>query len=121
MKDSLKRMFSKNKYTSEKDFEIATKDDNKSVEIKRYSGTLKEINIPPVIHKLPVKYIGNEAFQEKNLINVIIPDSVVKIGYCAFADNQLTRMIIPKGVTHIGFEAFSNNQLTNVDIPDGVI
>ena len=64
--------------------------------------------------------IPNDAFFNKNLTNVIIPNFVTSIGEYAFFHNQLTNVIIPDSVTSIGDYAFQDNKLTNVIIPDSV-
>ena len=65
-------------------------------------------------------YQVSGSFAKKNLISVVIPDSVTAIGAHAFYNNQLMSITIPDSVTTIGVDAFSNNQLTSVVIPDGV-
>jgi len=104
------------KYTAEKDFEVSPVAGGKSVQITKYIGTEWTVNIPPKIRKLPVTHIGNEAFMEKQLIGVTMPDSVVSIGDWAFANNQLTSVIIGNGVTAIGEMAFAENPLTSITI-----
>ena len=56
------------------------------------------------------------AFENRNIVNLIIPDSINTIGQSAFVDNMLTTLVIPHGVTSI-VAAFANNQLTSVEIP----
>jgi len=49
-----------------------------------------------------------------------IPETVTTIGEDAFRDSSLTNVVIPNGVTSIGFSAFAFSKLTSVTIPDGV-
>jgi len=72
---------------SENDFVITETD--KGAVIKRYRGKNKNIQLPSEIKGMPVIGISDKAFAEKDLINVIIPDSVTTIGERAFAENQL--------------------------------
>jgi hypothetical protein len=63
------------------------------------------------------------------LISVTIPNGVTSIGNRAFANNQITNVIIPSSVTFIGENAFENNQLlteitinaNNVSIGNGAL
>jgi hypothetical protein len=130
-----------NKYDPEKDFTVEPFDGGKSVVITGYVGTNWEVRIPSKIRKLPVTHIGENAFSEKNLTSVTIPNSVTNIGNHAFMNNQLTTITIPKSViylsgftgnrltsitipssvTNIGFQAFGENKLTSVNIPDSVL
>ena len=67
-----------------------------------------------------VTHIGNYAFYRNQLAQVTIPNSVTHIGNNAFGNNQLKQVTIPDSVTHIGNGAFDNNQLKQVTIPDSV-
>ncbi|MCL2271678.1 MAG: leucine-rich repeat domain-containing protein [Treponema sp.] len=113
-----KAVFSQ-KADPEDDFTAEPIDGGKGVAITGYVGSKWEINIPSTIRNLPVTHIGSGAF--KNLISVIIPNSVTHIRDKAFAGNQLTSVTIPNSVTHIGDSAFAGNQLTSVTIPNSVI
>ncbi len=75
----------------------------------------KNVNIRPIIG-IPL----SGSFKNKNLISVVIPDSITTIDEYAFYDNQLTSVTIPNSVTTIGNHAFSNNQLINVTISGSV-
>ncbi|GHU95935.1 hypothetical protein FACS189479_09630 [Spirochaetia bacterium] len=92
-----------------------------TVTITGYTGTAKKVVIPKKINNRPVEAIGNDAFSNKELTNVTIPNSVSLIGSNAFAGNQLTSVTIPNSVTLIGWFAFQKNQLTSVIIPNSVI
>jgi acetyltransferase-like isoleucine patch superfamily enzyme len=84
--------------------------------ITEYLGSGGNVKIPNMIKRMSVSSIGNEAFKDKQLTSIIIPDSVLNIGDNAFQDNQLTSIVIPDSVTTIGNEAFKNNLLTGVTI-----
>jgi len=105
-------------YDPESDFEVTK--GSKSIVIKKYVGKKRVVNIPPTIQGLPVTSIGYEAFQNKNLTQVIIPDSVTSIGDGAFWVNKIKSVTIPNSVTSIGKKAFCYNKLKSVTIPDSV-
>ena len=67
-----------------------------------------------------VTIIANEAFRNRSLKSIVLPNNLTKIGNYAFADNQLTSVTIPNRVTSIGQSAFSSNKLTSVTIPNSV-
>jgi len=75
-----------------------------------------DVFIPSTIGGVAVEHIGIDAFLEKYLTSVIIPDSVTSIGACAFRKNLLTSVTISNSVTSIDYRAFSTNQLTSVTI-----
>ena len=88
--------------------------------ITGYTGAWTAVPIPSSIGGVTVTAIGDNAFQNKSLTAVAIPDSVTSIGSHAFAFNHLTSVVIPSSVTSIGLSAFVSNQLTAVAIPDSV-
>ena len=75
-----------------------------------------DVVIPSTIYGYPVVEIEANAFKEKRLTSVTIPNSVISIGSSAFRDNQLMSLTIPNSVTSIGESAFSGNPLTAVSI-----
>jgi hypothetical protein len=79
-----------------------------------------DVVIPSTIGGFAVEHIGIDAFLEKYLTSVIIPDSVTSIGPCAFRINLLTSVTIGNSVTSIDYRAFYNNQLISVTIPNSV-
>ena len=119
--------------------------DGTYAEVVGYEGTATRVRIAETYQDLPVKNIYDNAFREKNITSVVIPDSVTTIGERAFyecdsltsveiGDNvttigesafqrcySLTSVVIPDNVTTIGTSAFSGcNSLTSVEIPDSV-
>jgi len=97
--------------------------DGLSITITKYIGDYTEVEIPSKIDKLPVRHIGNYAFEDcSNLTSVVIGDSVTSIGnYAFFECGKLTSVVIGDSVTSIEGSAFSNcSGLTSVVIPDSV-
>jgi len=94
--------------------------DGNALKITAYTGEGTEVNIPSRIRNLPVTVIGDWAFRENKLTNVVIPNSVTHIGEGAFAANNLASIKIPNSVTYIGIGAFAGNQIANAQIPNSV-
>lgn len=67
-----------------------------------------------------VSSIGNDAFLQKGLTSVSIPDSVTYIGSSAFRNNLLTSISISDNVTTMQGRAFESNILETVIIGNGV-
>ena len=83
-----------------------------------------EIVIPNTHNSLPVREIGEAAFQDCcNMTSIKIPESVVSIGEFAFFRCEgLIDIDIPHGVISIGESAFrSCDSLNGIVIPDSVI
>jgi len=111
--------YTQQEYDNENEFLIIPLDGG-TARIIQYNGIRQTIRIPPQIQGMTVTEIGNEAFQNKQLTSVTIPNSVTIIGVYAFPNNQLTNVTIPNSVTVIGDWAFYQNQLTSVTIPNSV-
>jgi len=88
-------------YNPESDFISEPINGGKEVKITEYIGEKWEVNIPLYIQGLPVTHIGDTSYKNKNIINVILPNSVTIIGRNAFEGNQLTNIIFPDSVTDI--------------------
>ncbi|MFO7867749.1 MAG: leucine-rich repeat domain-containing protein [Bacteroidales bacterium] len=86
-----------------------------STSITHYNGYAKSITIPEHVIR-----IENEAFEENNLLEVILPNSITSIGRAAFYENKLTKILLPLQITVIPEMAFMNNKLKSVEIPKGV-
>ena len=101
--------------------EFASYNDNPlSIAKHLYSDDYKEI-IDLIIPN-SVTSIGNYAFYGcSGLTDVTIPNTVKSIGAGSFSHCGLTSVIIPNGVTSIGSSAFANcSDLTSVTIPNSV-
>jgi hypothetical protein len=89
------------------------------VDIFDYTGPSRAISIPSSLMGVPPR-IGKEAFFNKQLTSVTIPNGIKVIGQGAFHTNRLTTITIPNSVTEIGIGAFMNNRLTSITIGSGV-
>ena len=87
---------------------------------KYINNDILDVVIPSDINGKKVVAIGNDAFKNLGLTNIVIPNSVTSIGSDAFENNQLTNVTIPNSVTSIGSGAFYGNKLTSVTIPNSV-
>lgn len=109
------------------DYEYVLINDNTEVRITGYTGAGGNITIPykfsiGLIMKKDKKVtqIGYNAFYNKNLTSITIPNGVTSIGERAFAYNQLTSIVIPYYVTTVGRGAFKGNQLTSAYIKPNI-
>lgn len=114
--------------TDEKYFTIVSNGDG-TCKITNYNtagGT--NIIIPTVINGLTVTRISNNAFQNKGLTSVILPETlkIIEEGVGspsdigAFCNNNIKNLVLPEGVTYIGLLAFGHNPLESVEIPNTV-
>ncbi len=87
-----------------------------TVEITDYNNTGgTSVILPSTVNYNTTTYtltsIANQAFFDKALTSVSIPNSVITIGNQAFISNQLTSVILGNSVASIGGNAFDNNPL----------
>ena len=117
-----------------KEIEETTSDLSFSLENGEYTVTgitneVSSVIIPAEYNGIPVTKIqglhGNGAFARKNIVSVVIPDSITEIGQNTFyACSALTTVTIGENslLTTIGNNAFSGaTSLTSIYIPQGVI
>lgn len=90
--------------------------------IKDYIGKSQKISIPEMIENKPVTKIASEAFEGKNILEVIMPDTIKEVGKYAFASNMyLTHIKLSSNLKAIpeGMLAFCT-KLKNLEIPSSV-
>ena len=81
--------------------------DGTYAEVLDYTGAATKIKIASEYNGLPVKNIYSNAFKEKEITSVIIPDSVTSIGYRAFYYcTDLKSVTILGGITNWAMETF---------------
>lgn len=80
------------------------------------SSTLKTVTIEDGITVIPTLCFANCG----KITEITIPASVINIGDNAFYNTSLKNLVIPDGVQTIGIQAFRGTQLTNVSIPASV-
>jgi len=96
---------------------------NSNITITGYNGNITIIGyngiviIPNEIYGNPVTEITTQAFKEKWLTSVTIPDTVTSIGNEAFYGNKIADININNNVTYIGPYSFMKNQLTKIVLP----
>ena len=65
--------------------------------------------------------IGNGAFAETGLKNIVIPEGVTSIELQAFENCQnLKSVTLPQSLKKLGYHVFANSGLTSVVIPEGI-
>lgn len=65
--------------------------------------------------------IGNGAFAETGLKNIVIPDGVTSIELQAFENCQdLESVTLPQSLKKLGYHVFANSGLTSLVIPEGI-
>ena len=80
-----------------------------------------EINIPSTINNYPVVAINSHAFYGcETITKVTIPSSVKVIGESAFTDSSLTEIILNEGLKEIYSMAFGYTSITKVTLPESL-
>ncbi len=98
------------------DYTYETRADG-NIKIVSYNGTEQKIDIPSQIDDKTVTEIGDEAFKDKELTLVNIPDSIEYIGNEAFCEDSRKLIILnlPKNLKKVGNGAFTH-ALMRVDV-----
>ncbi len=87
------------------DYKIATLTDG-NIAIIEYNGEDTKIDLTAMNFGAPVTIIGGEAFKDKPITSITLPDTITAIQAEAFAYTKLQSITIPANVTFIGREAF---------------
>ena len=85
---------------------------------KAFWTPVKSVQLPSTIRR-----IGNNAFKDSELTEIVLPDDIEEIGDNAFdASFGLTKVVFPKKVKQlkIGSYAFSFCNLEELDLPEGL-
>ena len=110
-------------YIDDQGVEYTLSDDGTYYTVTDCDTSVTSITIPAEINGVPVKEIGDSAFEYcESLISIEIPNSVTTIGDHAFKGcKSLTSISIPNSVTTIGDWAFyACTSLTSISIPNSV-
>ncbi|GHV83319.1 hypothetical protein AGMMS50212_06590 [Spirochaetia bacterium] len=86
----------------------------RSVIITGYTGLSKDVVIPVKMNGFPVRVIGENAFRQKGLTSVTIPEGVEVISRYAFYGNNLGQIILPVSVKIVDSSAFDSNSIVRV-------
>jgi len=92
-----------------------------TITITEYLGKTKNLEIPSNLYGLTVTHIGSNAFKNKQLTSVVIPDSIIVIGKNAFIGNKnLREVTISNSVISIEEGAFENNNIEKLILGQNV-
>ena len=91
-------------------------DKSGTILLKWYNSEITDVDMQSDPELKNITIIANEAFRNRSLKSIVLPNNLTKIGDYAFYGNQLTSVTIPNSVTSIGRSAFYDNQLTSVTI-----
>ncbi|GHV59153.1 hypothetical protein AGMMS49579_26780 [Spirochaetia bacterium] len=103
---------------TEAEFNVTLTDDGSGVVITGYTGKAVQVRIPAIIQGMPVKEIGDSAFDMRDryggvrdemvyITSITLPTGLEKIGSRAFyGQSKLSAVVIPDSVVEIGDEAF---------------
>ncbi len=80
-----------------------------SVSITAYKGKSKKVSIPEKIDGIPVDSIADCAFQNSNIVEVVLPEKIRSIGNKAFRGcEELSYINLPGSIANIGEDAFED-------------
>lgn len=87
-----------------------------------YTGSAKDIIIPKVLHGITVTGIYQDFFDNKGLTSVSFQNDsqLLRIHARAFQNNNLTEIKLPDTVKRIDVRAFYGNSITKITIGSGV-
>ncbi len=85
-----------------------------------YTGEETEVTVANYYNNVPVTQIGTEAFADKNVTSVTLPDTIVSFGPGAFENTDIASITIPQRVTTIPDNCFRDSEfLTEIVFREG--
>lgn len=103
----------------ETDFQYETQSfqfDTITQTITGITNNISSLIIPEKIDDIKVLHIGEEAFQDKMIAELYLPNTIISIGARAFEGNTLSSLILPPSVEVVGQRAFARNEFTKLTI-----
>ena len=92
-----------------------------TVSITDYDKTCgSEVNIPSTIKGLTVTKIGNHAFENKGIMRLLLPDTLIEIGTYSFHRNEIETLILPNSLITVGSYAFQANNIKDLKMNNGL-
>lgn len=85
--------------------DISVDDDGK---ITSYSGSSLSFTVPDTVNGIAVTAVGDEAFKNLPITEIILPDTVTQIGNESFAQCTKLKTVVADNVVKIGEKAFYN-------------
>ena len=87
-----------------------------------YSGIAKDIIIPKMLEGITIKGIYQDVFAGKELTAVAFEkgSQITRIHARAFQNNNLTEIILPDTINKLDYGAFDGNDITKITIGNGV-
>ncbi len=79
-----------------------------------------EVNIPSTIKGLTVTKIGDNAFQNKGITKLTLPDTLLEIGAFAFHLNKIETLTLPDNLKTVKAYAFRLNSIQKLNLNDGL-
>lgn len=80
-----------------------------SVSITAYKGKSRKVSIPEKINGVLVDSIADGAFQNSNIVEVVLPEVITSIGNKAFRGcEELSYINLPGSIANIGEDAFED-------------
>lgn len=79
----------------------------------------KNVNINELELK-NVRFVGNNAFCNCNISNLILNEGLEQINMYAFKDNNISSLLLPSSLKAIGLRTFYNNEIKEIVIPSSV-
>ena len=79
-----------------------------------------EVNIPSTIKGLTVTKIGDHAFENKGIMRLLLPDTLIEIGTYSFHGNEIETLILPNSLITVRSYAFQANNIKNLKMNNGL-
>ena len=91
---------------------------NENGKILSYTGNSTYVSVPKTINGITATSVGIHAFDDSNVVGIMLPKTIKKLESNAFSENKTVKYVYGESVEEIGVYAFGESKISYVYFPN---